>query len=309
MGGSSVRAALAIVLLAVAPATARADAAGASAPEAVIVRVEYDPPTFYPGQAALAYATLDPGTASWGEAVLAVVPGREDGADDGAEGDDEAGPPEVEVLSARLERRGGQPVLIVRFVPWTAGRGRIPGMELGGLSVPGLRFDCASALTSLSPPVPMPQLEPPGLRLRLYLAGGVVLVALLVGLAAAFRAAPWFGAIKARWAAARSRREFDDILESIGSLKPETAAWAALCAAVRRFVGIRTGVDWSAMTASEIALSPEGPVPGPTRDAAAAILSSGDAARFAGLAEASLADAVVAARAVADRLDEAGRAP
>ena len=41
----------------------------------------------------------------------------------------------------------------------------------------------------------------------------------------------------------------------------------------------------------------------------AAILSSGDAARFAGLADASLADAVVAARAVADRLDEAGRAP
>lgn len=299
VGGPLVGAVLAVALLAAAPTGARAEAA-----EASILRVEFDPPTFYPGQATLAYATLDPGTASWSEAVLAVVSERPDEA-----GAPETGAPEVEILSARLERRGGQPILIVRFVPWTAGRGLIPGMELGGLAVTGLRFDCASALTSLRPPVLLPQLEPPGLRSRLYLAGGVALVALLAGLTAAFRAAPWFGAIKARWAAARSRKEFEALLEAVVEIEPETAAWAALCAAVRRFVGTRTGVDWSAMTASEIALSPEGPVPGPTRDAAAAILSSGDTARFAGSVEAGLADAVAAARAVADSLDEAERAP
>lgn len=307
MGGVSlsarrrvVVAALAVVVLAVAPADARAEAV-----EASVVRVEFDPPAFYPGQATLAYATLDAGTASWSEATLAVVPGRVDGADGAAE----TGAAEVEVLSARLERRGGQPVLIVSFVSWSAGAGLVPGMEIGGLAVPGLRFDCDSALTSLTPPVPMPQLEPPGLRFKLYLAGGVALVALLVGLTVALRAAPWLKAIKARWAAARSRREFDDILDSIGGLEPETAAWAALCAAVRRFVRLRAGVDWSALTASEIALLPEGPVAGPIRDDAAAILSSGDAARFAGASEGSIADAVAAARSVADRLDEAGRAP
>lgn len=260
-------------------------------------RVEFEPPSFVPGEPVTAYATLDPRGASWSEAEPGDV-----AADEG-----DAGP---NVLSAAMEKRSGSPVLVVRFVAWRAGPGFLPEMSVGGLAVPRIRFECGSALADgdLRPPEPLPQLDPPGLYARLYLLGGALLVAAVVGVGAATRAAPWFRALAEKRAFALARREFDESLARIARMEPETAAWAALCSAVRRFVGLRSGVDWDALTASEVESLPDDAAPGGVRGDVALLLANGDSVRFARRRASSIAEGVGLAASIACRLDEACRA-
>jgi hypothetical protein len=257
-------------------------------------RVEFVPASFVPGQLVTLYATLDPGDARWAEATPGAV-----SVDAG-----ENGP---SVLSVAMEKRSGAPLLVVRFVAWRAGPGFLPAMTVGGLESPRIRFECVSALADgdLRSPEPLPQLEPPGLYARLYLLGGALLVVIVAGLAAATKAAPWFRALAAKRAFAAARREFDESLAMIAGIGSQTAAWAELCSVVRRFVGLRSGKDWSALTASEVESLPEDAAPGGVLGDVASILATGDAVRFAGRRDSPIGAGVSLAGSIADRLDEA----
>jgi hypothetical protein len=266
--------------------------------EAVAARlaapVEFDPPYFVAGQGVAMYARLDAGTSSWrAETLSSGLPGGQDG--------------DPRILSASLLERSGAPLLVVRFVAWRPGQGSLPSMNVGGLVTPPLKYSCSSALAEAGtePPQPIGQLDPPGLFARLYLIGGLALVSAIVSVIGAARFVPWLRLLKARKAFARVRRDYDELLSRLGRGKGSAAAWAELCAGLRLFLSRRTGLDWLALTSVEAARLPPDCVPGEVQPAAAAILSMGDEARFAGRLDIDLGEALMNARSVGDRLDAA----
>ncbi|OHD22048.1 MAG: hypothetical protein A2Y38_13700 [Spirochaetes bacterium GWB1_59_5] len=279
-------------LVAMAFQTAVALTVGAQ--ELVVGPLEFSPLTFVPGEVVTAVAILDPGAAPWFAEVV-------------ASGFPEPGESEPRVLSVALEKRKGSPLLVARFVAWRAGPGYLPDLSVGGLDIPRLRFDCGSALADgdLGAPESLPQLNLPGLYTRLYVLAGLLLVAALVGITAATRAAPWFRAFKARRAYARARREFDELLDRLATAAAGPAVWAELCAGLRNFAGLRIGTDLNAMTASEVLSLPAGTVPGGVGSDLAGILAMGDEARFAGKQDLRTSAGVELARSVAARIDEA----
>jgi len=265
-----------------------------SADGSIVDPVEFSPPAFVPGEVVTAYVRLDPGAARWSEA--SQVSGFSDAGEDGPS-----------VLSAALESRKGAPLLVVRFSAWRAGPGFLPEFSIGGLDIPRLRFECGSALAAgdLRAPEALPQLDYPGLYTRLYLIGGALLVSVVVGLAAVAKAIPWLRALRSRWAFTRARKEFDELLDRLAAGGQGPAAWAELCHGVRRFSGLRAGLDLGAMTASEVLALPEGAIPGDVGLDVAALLAAGDAVRFAGNRDRQLGGSVEQARLIAARIDEA----
>lgn len=269
-------------------------APGVQAEGLIVGPVEFSPSSFVPGEVVTAVALLDPGAAPWTEETVSA-------------GFPETSEVDPHVLSATLRARRGAPLLVVRFVAWQPGPGALPNVVVGGLEIPRIRFDCGSALQdgNRAAPEPLPQLNRPGLYARLYALGGMLLVAVLGGLAVAARAAPWFKALKARRAFALVRREFDEMLTRLGTAGSGPAAWTELCAGLRRFAGLRSGTDLSAMTASEVSALPEDAIPGGAVGDIAGLLAMGDDVRFAGTLTAGLSEAVSAARSIAARVDEA----
>lgn len=263
--------------------------------------VEFSPPTFVPGEVVTVVSMIDPGTSPWHAG--SIESGLPDSGDSGPQ-----------VLSVALEARKGSPLLVVRFIAWRAGPGYLPEMSVGGLEIPRIRFECQSALMdgNFEAPEPLPQLDLPGLYTRIYVLAGLLLVAVLAGIAAVTKVTPWFKAWKARRAYARARREFDELLDRLASMAAVPAAWAELCAGLRNFAGLRAGIDLSAMTATEVLALPADAVPGGAGGDLAAILAMGDEARFSGRRDMRPGTGVALARAVADRIDEAllaARAP
>jgi hypothetical protein len=203
--------------------------------------------------------------------------------------------------------RSGAPLLVVRFVAWETGQGSIPSMTVGGLVTPSFQYSCSSALAEggTEPPLPIGQLDPPGLFPRLYLIGGLALVS-VIGLAiGAARFIPWLRLLKARRIFMKVRREYDELLDRLEREKGGPAAWAELCTGLRAFLSRRTGLDWRALTSVEAAGLPIDSVPGEVQPAAATILSMGDEARFAGRLDVDLGLALVTARTIGDRIDAA----
>jgi len=180
-------------------------------------------------------------------------------------------------------------------------------MAVGGLDIPRIRFECGSILADgdFSAPEPMPQLDLPGLYTRIYVLAGLLLVAVIAGVAAVTKGAPWLRAFKARRAFARARREFDELLDRLATAAAGPEVWAELCAGLRSFAGLRIGTDLCAMTASEVMALPAGTVPGDAGGDLAGILAMGDEARFAGKHELRPGAGVELARSVANRIDEA----
>lgn len=264
--------------------------------EAVLLSSEFDPSPFLVGEMVTMYARLDPGKASWSEATLVDGLG-----DSGGKG--------PHILSVALENRSGSPLLIVRFVPWSAGPSYLPPLSISGLRIPKIRFDCDSALApgDKGPPLMMTQMEYPGMYSRLYIVGGLLLGAALLGLMLATKARPWILHIKARLALARSRRTFDETIKRLGEGGLGPAAWAELCSAVRQFTGLRSGSDWSALTTADVEALPDDAAKGGVRPDVARLFAMGDAVRFAGDKSQSLEVALVLAASIADRLDEAHR--
>ncbi len=286
--------AIALMLLSIACLAPRAVWGDEAVPARLAAPVEFDPPSFVPGQGVSMYARLDAGTASWRvETVSSGLPVGQDGF--------------LRILSASLLERSGAPLLVVRFVAWHPGQGSIPSMTVGGLVTPPLKYTCSSALAEggTEPPEPIGQLDPPGLFPRLYLIGGLALVSAIVLAIGAARIVPWLRLLKARKAFASVRRDYDELLGRLERSRGDASAWAELCTGLRLFLSRRTDLDWLALTSVEAAELPLDCVPGDIQPAAAAILSMGDEARFAGRLDVDLGLALAAARSVGDRLDAA----
>jgi len=256
--------------------------------------VEFDPPTFVPGQSVAMYARLDAGTASWRvETLSSGLPGGQDN-----------GP---KIVSASIVERSGAPLLVVCFVAWHPGQGSLPSMAVGGLVTPPFQYSCSSALAEggTEPPRSIGQLDPPGLFPRLYLIGGLVLVFTIVSAIGVTRLVPYLRFLKARRAFLLVRHDYDELLDRLEREAASAAAWAELCNGLRLFLSLRTGFEWRALTSIEAAALPLDCVPGDVQPAAASILSMGDEARFAGRLNIDLALALAAARTIGDRLDAA----
>jgi len=270
---------------------------------AELAQVEFSPATFVPGEVVTVFARLLVGSNTWKEETV-------------SSGFPEADASSVRILSVALEKRSGEPLLVIRFVPWQAGPGQMPEFVVGGIGIPRVRFECASALAAGGAAVPLAQaqFDPPGLYARIYILGGIFLVIVIAGIVAFTKARPWWQALLARWAFTKARREFDALLDEIEKAAAKTLAlgstgavapeWAALCGGMRKFLGFRAGYDWSALTAMEVSALPLDAPTGIVVKESAEILTMGDQARFAGATGLDLRSAVTAARALAKKLDE-----
>jgi hypothetical protein len=259
-----------------------------------ITAMEFDPPDFVPGDSVRLVAQFDPAGLSWEDAR--EVSGFPDPG--------ETGPT---VLSVALERRSGAPVLVVVFIPWKAGRGQLPAMSVGGLVFPAMYFEASSALgPDLAAPVAKPQLEPPGLRLRVYVATGLLLSIVVSALVFMSAVLPWLRKLMARWGFARIRREFDARLALLeGGAVAIDDAWALLCSSLRWFLEARTSLPWLSMTPAEAAAVQDVSIGSELVMETSRILHVGDEVRFAGRQDADLVSGLSCARSIADRLDQA----
>lgn len=259
-----------------------------------VLAVEFDPKTYFIGQEATAVVFFD-------AAGLELKPTRRSDFP-------EPGPGQPRILSAELAERRGRPALIVRFAAWLPGPSALPPISAGGVDIPSVKVEAASALAAYGrdPPRPLPQREPPGLRRRLYLAGGVFLLAAAAASAVVFIGLPWFRRLLALWAFSRVRSDFEGRLAFIrerGGDGPE--AWALLCRALRRYLSARSGRNFEALCAGEVAALPEATLAAPILPEASALLLAGDYLRFGGRGGGELTAALELAGELADRLDEA----
>lgn len=262
--------------------------------EVRITSTEFDPPDFVPGDRVSLVARFDPAGLAWAadqEARAGTNPG-------------ESGPT---VLSVAVERRSGAPVLVVVFTPWKAGRGYVPAQSVGGLTFPAIPFEAMSALgADLASPVAKPQLEPPGLRFRVYLVTGLLLSVVVGALVFVSAVLPWLRKLMARWGYVRIRREFDARLALLdGYAGAMDQAWALLCSSLRWFLEARTTLPWLSMTPSEAAAVKDGSIRSDLVAEASVILHLGDEVRFAGRKDVDLGPGLSSARSIADRLDQA----
>lgn len=268
--------------------------------EARVLSISFVPPTYVSGDRVEAYVT-------WDDAGIAWYPISQDS---GFPAPADGGPV---LRSARLETRGGKPVLVAVFTPWRPGESSLPPISLGGVSFPPIALDTASALAGSEGfvPRPWPQLEPEGLRARVYAMSALALALCLLGLAAFLKARPWLRRLADQWAQARARKDLEAILDFLGKSPDGSASdsWAVLCSALRRFLGARSGTDFSALTPREVADLPPDSVPDGGASDAAVILGAGDEARFAGQSDLGLPEALALTRSLADRVENACRKP
>ena len=266
-----------------------------------VTGLEFDPPDFVPGDRVSLVARFDPAGLPWDDARVAA----------GFPDPGETGPT---ILSAAVERRSGAPVLVVVFIPWQAGRGQVPALSVGGLAFPALPYGAGSALgADLSAPVARPQLEPPGLRFRVYMVTGLLLSIAVAALVFVSAVLPWFRRLMARWGFARIRREFDArlaLLDGYSGAREE--AWALLCSSLRWVLEARTALPWLSMTPAEAAAVRDASISPELVAQSSRVLLEGDQVRFAGRQDADLHSGLSGARNIADRLDQAlapGRRP
>jgi hypothetical protein len=262
--------------------------------EARVLGVEFDPPDFTVGQE----VTM---TLSWDAAGRHWQPERlSDGLPQSADG--------PTLLWAETSERQGRPSLSVRFIAWQPGASVLPALSLSGREFPPVTLEAASMLDRVgrAAPEPFAQLEPGGLRSRLYLLAGSVLLFCLLALFAAMKMLPWLRALMAHWAFLRARKEFDGVIRYLRDAGEQGAdAWAVLARALKRYLGSRSTVDFLPLTSGEIASLPVERVAGGVLPDAAAILSAGDYLRFGARASGDLSAALDLASSLADRLERA----
>lgn len=266
-----------------------------AAPAAAVGLPEFQPKSFVPGQAVTAYVLLDAAGASWHEESLTPSQPKPSGND------------AQDLLSVSIKVRSGMPLLAVRFIAWRPGRGQLPSVTVGGLVTPGVPFSCGTALAdgNDAPPVAMGQLEPEDARLKIYLSGGAVLALGVALFAAASNLGPALRALKERRAFAAARKDIDRVIAELSGSPGRPEDWSALCASLRRFVGIRTGIDWIAITSGEAKALPQDAIPGMTQPEASEVLAMGDRARFAVEFGEDFGKALTLAGSVAARIDDA----
>jgi hypothetical protein len=175
-----------------------------------------------------------------------------------------------------------------RFVAWTPGKGRIPAMELRGLSIPAVDYQAYSVLgpqdRDLSPP--KPQLDPPGTSLYLYGFAAFVLLLVFIVFAVVSWLLPAARALLERRKAAQARKVLARTLSWLGkelrTARPSDF-YAALARALRNYLAIRVLPAAPALTPAEVAALREDSFPAPgLRDEVSDLLAESDAVRYAG---------------------------
>jgi len=249
-----------------------------SAAPVAVDRVAFLPARFFVGEEVEAIALVHFDAASVeafsakAGAGLPVVPAQAD--------------PELRSLSLSKGPEGWE--LRWRFVAWTPGKGRIPAMELRGLSIPAVDYQAYSVLgpqdRDLSPP--KPQLDPPGTSLYLYGFAAFVLFLVFLVFAVVSWLLPAAKALLERRKAAQARKALARTLSWLGkdlrTAKPADF-YAALARALRNYLAIRVLPGAPALTPAELAALREDCFPAPgLRDEVSDLLAESDAVRYAG---------------------------
>lgn len=264
---------------------------------AEILTVEFSLLTFVPGDTVKASLRLACEPGSWYKEKLVFDPllaqeAKPDPEDDGPS-----------ILSATLEGDGAEALLSIYFIPWKSGTYWFPGLEIGGLIVPGFKFDCGSSLGKglIGEPEALGQLEPGALVFKLYVLGAGFI--LLVSLSALlwFKLIPAFKAFLLKNSFKRIRKNFDTILAGLSG--SSSASWSILCAALRDFCDSRLGLGIKALTVTEIRSLQKAAVPATVFVELAELLAMGDKVRYGGKTGLEAAMAVVRAMELADRID------
>jgi hypothetical protein len=270
---------------------------------AAIVRTAFVPAHFYVGEEAEAWVQV---TIDGGDPVaFELKPGA------GLPPQPAGSNPEIRGLSLVRTAEGWE--FRFRFIAWTPGSGRIPSMELRGISVPAIGFEVDSVLgpDDREPSAPKPQLDPPGTGLYLYgFASLVIFLALLIFASAAWLV-PAARRLLEKRRAAEARRNLAKTLAWLGKGLGETSPkdfYAVLARSLRLYLAERVLPEAPALTPFELGACAEGrfPVPG-LRDDAAALLAESDAVRYAGQAvdEALMRHALERAARIGDAAEEA----
>jgi len=200
-----------------------------------------------------------------------------------------------------------------RFVAWTPGKGRIPAMELRGLSIPAVDYQTYSVLgpqdRDLSPP--KPQLDPPGTSLYLYGFAAFVLLLVFIAFAVVSWLLPAARSLLERRKAAQARKALARTLAWLGkelrTAKPADF-YAVLARALRNYLAIRVLPGAPALTPAELAALREDCFPAPgLRDEVSDLLAESDAVRYAGAPAdiPRMREAIARASKIGDTAEEA----
>ena len=249
-----------------------------SAAPVTVDRVAFLPARFFVGEEveAIALVHFDAASieafAAKAGAGLPVVPAQAD--------------PELRSLSLSKGPDGWE--LRWRFVVWTPGKGRIPALELRGLSIPAIDYQAYSVLgpqdRDLSPP--KPQLDPPGTSLYLYGFAAFALLLVFIVFAVVSWLLPAARTLLERRKAAQARKALARTLAWLGkelrTAKPADF-YAVLARALRNYLSVRVLPGAPALTPAELASLREDCFPAPgLRDEVSDLLAESDAVRYAG---------------------------
>jgi hypothetical protein len=218
-----------------------------------------------------------------------------------------------EIRSLRVARTAAGWEMRIRFVPWSPGRGTIPGLAARGAALPSLPYDAVSRLgpEDRDPSPPRPQRLPPGAALALYVLIGAALAVVLAAFGFVAYVIPASRALLARRRAGQAFRRLGKSLDFLTAraLSADPAAFsAALARALRLYLAARVEPRAPVLTPGELSALPDDAFPAPsTRDAAAGILAWSDEVRFGGAAAqaAALERAAAEARRIAAENEEA----
>jgi hypothetical protein len=264
----------------------------------------YIPASYGPGDEVAATAAIAP---SAGEALseLELLPG--------AGLPPQGGSVDPELRGIEIARSSAGWRMKVRFVPWSPGRGLVPGVVAGGVAFPPLPYDAASRLgpEDRDPAPPRPQRLPPGAALALYALVGALLLLALAAFGFVAYLLPASRALLAKWRAGQAFRRLGKSLDYLAAhaASAEPAAYsAALARALRLYLAARVAPLAPSLTPAELAALPDDSFPAPaTRERAASLLAWSDEVRFGGAAAlaATLGDAAEKARRIAAENEEA----
>lgn len=244
--------------------------------DVTVLSVEFVPQRYHVGQEVRVVLAWDDRGISWSPTDGAFSPTAADGQ-------------EPSIRSFRLLRRSGSAVLELTVIPWLAGTSVLPAFELAGLRFPPVELNAESVLGGRQGyrPQPWGQLEPGGMRLRIYM---LVAAALALGLGI-FALLRFILPKKGMWQAARAIRVARKNLEKTIAALSKTAsvqderAWARLCSALRSYAQAVLALPVSAMTPAELVRASGGfensSCQAMLLQGSADVLSQGDRARFA----------------------------
>lgn len=270
---------------------------------ASILSVDFSPSDFVPGTSVTAFIKLlaKPGSFYKEKLVFDIL-----AAGDFNNSEDEAFKPSI--VSATLDGNSKEVSLSIVFIPWKAGPSSLPEFTIGGLLVPQIKIESHSSLADgvYTEPLPLAQLEPPGLLLKLYILGAVCIILLVLSALFWLKFLPAFKVFLKKTGFKRIRKKFNFILKGLSG--NDAKSWALLCNALRDFSEKRLALGLKAMTATEIRKLKSETIPEAIFLELSYILALGDMVRYGGKTGQDAGKAADKAMALADIIDAALKA-